>query len=376
MSIAGRELSLYFHIPFCKKKCPYCHFYSVFPANLLLDNFSKALLIEIMQKKGLFNNKKIVSVYFGGGSPSILTPDFYRKILGKLPIDPDTEITLEANPDDVYLEKFRELKNIGINRISLGVQSLDEKLLNFLNRNHSLNQVFKALDDIRASGFNNISIDLMYDIPYQTLKTFENTLLSLENLKISHVSLYNLTFEENTPFYLKKELLNKKRPSDKTSLAMFNLAVKTLKSLGFKHYEISAFAKNNMLSKHNVGYWTAREFLGFGPSSFSYFEKKRFKNCSNLKTYFNKLAKSQSAVDFEEKLNYPNDVKELFLINLRLLDGLNFEKFQERVGNLPQSTLKTIERLKQDNFLTFDAPNIKLTEKGLLFYDTLAEEII
>jgi len=369
----GKEVSLYFHIPFCTKKCPYCHFYVVPNKPLFQNILSEALQLEWEQKLPLLKGKTIVSVYFGGGTPTLFAISEIEKILDrikkKLEISPASEITIEANPEEANSVLFENLRKIGINRLSIGVQSLDDRELNILGRTHSAKMAKKAIYEA-SSFFQNISIDLMYDLPDQTEASWDYTLDEVAKLPITHLSLYNLTFEPHTSFYKRRHLLH---PPDQTiSLRLLQKAVHRLESLGLKRYEISAFAKESYFSHHNTGYWTARPFLGFGPSAFSFWEGERFRNIANLQRYARSLKEGSSSVDFREKLSYPANVKELLAVNLRLLGGVDLRPFSP----LPEETQIAIKKWIEEGFLEQKANHLRLTEKGVLFYDAIAEDVI
>ena len=367
------DISLYFHIPFCYKKCPYCHFFSFSPKSFHIQNFMLSLFLEWQQKQKLLKDANIVSIYFGGGTPTLLDEKEIEKILNWISIPSSCEITIETNPN-ISKEKIFSLKKMGFNRISMGAQSLDNNDLKTLNRDHTKEDVINTLDDL-SRHFDNISIDLMYDIPHQTKISFAKTLQEIENLPISHISLYNLTFEPKTAFYKKKEKLLPFVPDTTLSYEMLNMAISSFQKTGFERYEISAFAKEGKISHHNIGYWTGREFLGFGPSAFSYLDKKRFQNTSNFETYLQNLKNGQSAVSFEEKLDYPDSLHELLAINLRMIKGVDLDQFQ-KVEKLPSSTHAILSKLEKENLLVKDKNRIYLSEKGRLFYDEVAETII
>ena len=375
-----QEISLYFHIPFCKRKCGYCHFYSFYGNKQTKKKFLKNLQIEWEQKKQEIEGKKIVSLYFGGGTPSSLSPNDLENILSWINNIPSScEITLEVNPEDVSQNVVQQWKKIGINRISLGVQSFDPVLLKILGRKHSALLAKKAIETLSENNvFENISIDLMYDLPKQTLKSWKETLLYIKNLSICHVSLYNLTIEPNTLFHKKQKEFFPFLPKEKLSLSFLQEALSFFEEIGFERYEISAFAKNKKyFSKHNLGYWTRRQFLGFGPSAFSYWQKKRFSNVPNFSHYCKALQEGKSPKNFEEKLSFPANVKELLVIHLRLIDGVDLKILQEKEGKLPTSTMKSLKELEKKHFLVFEEKNhCRLTKKGLLFYDTIAQELI
>ncbi len=366
--------SLYFHIPFCSKKCPYCHFYVIPNSPSFHQILEEGLSLEWEKNLPLLEGLSIESIYFGGGTPSFFVPGggvarLLEKIRGsRLALASDCEITLEANPEEASPELFSSLLSVGVNRLSLGIQSLDERSLQSIERIHTAQKGKQAILEAHRAGFQNISIDLMYDLPDQTESSWLSTLNQLSSLPIQHVSLYNLTIEPHTSFYKRKESLS--FPPPISSLRMLNQAVQTLTSLQFKRYEISAFAKQSSFSKHNIGYWTGRPFLGFGPSACSYWEGKRFRNISHLQRYTRKLKEGISPIDFSEKLPYLDSLKERLAVELRLIEGADLNE------DLPPETKQCIERLIEEDFLKRNEKKICLTEKGILFHDTIASVIV
>lgn len=354
--------SIYIHVPFCTRKCDYCHFFVIPYQRRYVDTYLTALKREIERNLPLLSKEGVVSIYFGGGTPSLLLPEEIAQILSWLP--PAEEVTLEANPENTT--HLAQWKQLGINRVSFGVQSFEDTLLNELTRLAGSHKAIEAVLAAKQSGIDNISIDLMYDIPGQTLANWRRTLAQAVSLPITHLSLYNLTFEPHTAFYLRKEALLKRVPQEEISLQMLQEAVNTLEEHGLKRYEISAFAKEGYLSQHNYGYWTGRPFLGFGPSAYSYWEGKRFRNSASLSQWAKKLEEGQSPCDFEECLSPLAQKREMLAVNLRLLEGV---PFQEPLD-------PTLKKLLQDDFLRYEKQRLYLTEKGLLFYDTVASEII
>lgn len=366
-------ISLYFHIPFCTKKCPYCHFYVIPNRVPFHKTLEEGLFLEWEARLPQIRGKKITSIYFGGGTPTLFAPEGIGKILKRIrsdgiAIEPSCEITIEANPEEVSETLFRHLIDLGINRLSLGVQSLDDRSLQTLERIHSAKRALEAIQAAAKAGIKNISIDLMYDLPDQTESSWNETLAKLSDLPIQHLSLYNLTIEAHTSFYKRRNLLS--FPDPLSSLRMLNAAIRSAEKIGLKRYEISAFAKENFQSRHNLGYWTGRPFLGFGPSAFSFWEEERFRNIANLQRYFRDLKNGILPIDFKEKLPSPQKYKELFIIGLRLLEGTTPHP------NAPQEMRETIDRFLKEGFLMKRKSKIALTEKGLLFHDTIASEII
>ena len=365
--------SLYFHFPFCTKKCPYCHFFVLPDQEDLKASFLKGILKEWELRFPYFQNKEMVSLYFGGGTPTLF-PEGIKEILERaksLHLSPNIEITVEANPEEVTLPLMRSLKEWGVNRISMGVQSFDEATLRILGRNHSAKKAISAIETIAEAGIENISIDLMYELPSQTVESWKETVKQTATLPITHLSLYNLTFEPNTLYYKKRKQLLPTLPKDESSLEMLTFATDFFESIGLKRYEISAFAKEEKVSIHNTGYWIGRPFLGFGPSAFSFIEGSRFRNHLHLKRYCEDLSIGKLPIDFEEKLPYPANVHELLAIRLRLFEGIDLKNFE-----MPSECHHIIRELEKEGFLIQKGDRIALTRQGHLFYDTVAEKII
>lgn len=373
------QVSLYFHIPFCSHKCGYCHFYVV-PDK---DHFKKLLLIALekewaLRRTELFD-KEIVSIYFGGGTPFLFGVEPIASILQWIKKDvgfKNPEITLEANPENITSDLMHGYHQAGINRVSIGIQTLDQNILKTLERQHSAEKAIQAVYSTKEAGIENITIDLMYDLPGQTLKIWESTLSQALALPISHLSLYNLTIEPHTTFFKHQEQLLKKVPSPEDSLLMYEMAQAQTLSKGLNQYEISAFAKKGFESVHNTGYWQARPFLGFGPSAFSFWEGKRFRNVANINRYAQMLNESKFPIDFEEKLEENALKRELLAIRIRLVEGVNLESFQKSFGALDSETHKQIENLIEKDLVYRNGNKIGLTKQGILFYDSVAVDLI
>lgn len=381
------DVSLYFHIPFCTRKCAYCHFYVLPDKEPLKQKLLRSLQQEWQLRLPLLQNregevkKQIVSIYFGGGTPALFGPQAIQTLLDTIRASPisiadSCEITLEANPENITAVRIREYADTGINRISIGLQTLDEALLPRLNRTHTAQEGIEAVIQTASSGISNISIDLMYELPEQNLASWIQTLKQACTLPITHISLYNLTIEPVTTFFKQRHTLQPLLPTQEVSAAMYKTAIEILGAHGFPQYEISAFAKQNYFSRHNTGYWTGRPFLGFGPSAFSYWEGKRFRNVPHLDKYAEALAQGKMVLDSEEELEKPAQQRELLAIHLRLLEGVNLHLFQQKNGALEKSTWNTIDALKNQDLLRQDQEKLSLTEKGRMFYDSVATELI
>lgn len=377
MPMSGKEpISLYWHVPFCSRKCGYCHFYVLPDKEELKDELLDGFSLEWSCFKPLLDNREVVSIYFGGGTPSLFGPKRLAQVLSWIPRAQDCEITLEANPNELTGDLLKAYRDIGVNRLSIGIQSLDDSLLQILTREHNSN---KAMDAVRAAsqaGFDNITIDLMYDVPNQSLATWRETLDKATSLPITHLSLYNLTIEPHTQFFKKQDQLLSKIPNEEVSLAMYQEAVQHLEKSGLAQYEVSAFARNGFESRHNSGYWTGRSFYGFGPSAFSYWEGRRFQNIANQKRYLEALRAYKSPVDFEEALDANDRRRELFVIQMRLVQGVNMDQFTNQHGQLEPHTLKSLTMLRENGHIHDDNAFVRLTDRGRVCYDAIATELI
>ncbi len=375
-----QEISLYFHIPFCSRKCDYCHFYVLPDLENLKQQLAEGFQLEWALVQPHLAHKKIVSLYFGGGTPSLFGPKRLASLIRLLhqtcAIDPSAEVTLEVNPENVTLALMQAYVDAGVNRVSIGIQTLDPHLLSLLGRLHSPTLALEAVHTTYQAGIQNISIDLMYDLPKQTLQHWITTLDLVKNLPLRHLSLYNLTIEPHTLFFKRQMYLRPLLPDEETSLKMYEMATEKLEAMGLEQYEISAFAQPGYESKHNTGYWTARPFLGLGPSAFSYWQEKRFQNIAHLNKYCAALKQGTMPIDFEEQLNQDARRRELFVIRLRLRQGVSLSHFHSLYGLIDPETQLTLERLIFENYLSRQKDIVTLTKKGILFYDLVASELI
>ncbi len=368
--VSAPHCSIYLHIPLCQKKCDYCHFYVIPNKNSYKNLLAEGIRCEWELKAHLVKNFNICSIYFGGGTPSLLGPQLISEILARIP-HKNCEITIEVNPENASLELMKGYRDAGINRVSIGVQSLDDSQLQFLSRQHNALKAIKAINAAYNAGIDNISIDLMYDIPGQTLKSWQNTLDKSTQLPIQHLSLYNLTFEPQTIFFKHKDQLQKELPSEEESLFMYQMAIDQLSSSGFYQYEISAFCKK-LRSIHNIGYWTDREFLGLGPSAYSYWNGQRFRNIPNINRWYRSVVTENILPkDAIESLSPKARQREKLVLRLRLREGARLNEF-----NLDQQIKNTIYNLIDNNLLEVKNNILKLTQKGVVFYDTVASELI
>lgn len=341
----------------------------------------EALEKEWILRSSFLQGSKLVSLYFGGGTPSLLGPEYLNKILQWVQKDigydsSATEITLEANPENITPELMRAYAQCGVNRVSIGIQSLSETLLKKLERQHGAKKAIDAVWATHDAGLENLTVDLMYDLPYQTLEIWKETVNRVCELPIKHLSLYNLTIEPHTTFFKYRQQLQKEIPEPEISLQMYEYAQETFEHHQLTQYEISAFAKRGYQSQHNTGYWTGRPFLGLGPSAFSYWNGIRFRNVANLNQYAQRLQDGIFPIDFEEKLETQASLRELLAIRIRLLQGVDLNAFENEKGLLDRETFNSIESLKKEGYLKQESQVLKLTKSGILFYDTVAAELI
>lgn len=329
--------SLYIHIPFCKTKCYYCDFFSITNTDLV-DVTINSIINEIKYVATELNHPEIITIYFGGGTPSCINTSYLEMIISEcyklFKINENVEITLELNPDDCTNKKIKELRKININRISVGIQSFEDKILKFLGRRHNANQAIQAIELLYNNEFKNISIDLIYGIPNLNITDWEKTLNKALEYPITHLSAYHLSIEKNTTLWkmLKKNMIC--QISEDESLLQYKVLCKILKGKNFIHYEISNFAKNNYYSIHNSNYWNGTFYIGIGPSAHSYIQKNiRRWNPPNLIYYINSWKNNTPAYK-QEKLTKKQIFNEYLLTRLRTNNGIDLNYLNNNFNNL------------------------------------------
>lgn len=346
---------VYIHIPFCKTKCKYCSFCS-FNALKHKNKYINSLTKEI---KFLYKKEYLETIYFGGGTPSLLDSKDLREILQNFNHDSKTEITIEINPNDFTQNYFNELINLNINRLSFGVQSFDDEILKEIGRSHTNKEIFSAIEILKKNNFENFSIDLMYGLPKQTLKNWHDTLdLALE-INPAHISLYGLKIEEGTYFY---KFPPKNLPNLDLQAKMYEIAIKKLKEK-YIHYEFSNFAKEEKyFSKHNLAYWKRKEYYGFGLSASGFLNNKRYTNTFLLSDYLkNPLNKEY------ESLNIKQEIEEEIFLGLRLKEGINFKELHKKYKiDIFEEYKNLFEKYISYKLMEKTQNGIKLTEKGVL----------
>ncbi|MBP5134420.1 MAG: radical SAM family heme chaperone HemW [Paludibacteraceae bacterium] len=369
---------LYIHIPFCKKKCYYCDFYST--ANLKLTVPLTDAICREIQLRHDYTDKRIETIYFGGGTPSLLNGDELSRILqtARQTLDTSscTEQTIEANPDDISMAYAEMLLENGFNRISVGVQSFDDEELRNINRRHTARQAIEAINILKAAGFKNISIDLMFGLPMQTLESWKNNLNTATSLCVQHISAYSLSYEENTVLWQKlkrKEILP---VEEDTSLRMFETLVETLAKDGFEHYEISNFARKGFRSKHNANYWNGTPYWGIGPSAHSFDGTSRQWNIRNTAQYI-KLV-NENGMHFErEQLTIEEQYNDFVITGLRTCEGIDTEELRTRFGEklYTHFTKNAFPWIKSGK-MSCENGRAQLRNNGIFISDTIFSDLI
>ncbi len=370
---------IYLHIPFCTRKCAYCDFYSV--ANTKFTNdFVSAICKEIEIQKNYLGREKIQTIYFGGGTPSILSENQIGIILENVHknfnVDVNTEITLEANPDNLNTEYLKDIKSVGVNRLSVGIQSFNNADLQLMKRKHTVIQAINSINEAQNQGFNNISIDLIYGLPDLTINNWEKNINEALNLNIQHISAYHLTIEPNTTFH---KLHNKQKlnlPTEDESIDQFKLLIDKTAEKGFLHYEISNFALDGSISLHNTNYWMGVKYLGLGPSAHSYNLTSRQWNISNLREYMVAILKGKTPSE-SEKLRKTEKYNDFVITSLRTMWGLNTEILKSKYGDKYEKYffVKT-RRMLSEKLLIKSGNNFILTEKGMFISDNIIQELL
>lgn len=367
--------AIYIHIPFCRSKCHYCNFFSV-ASKKLKEGFLPALLSEAQLQKDYLSGEPVDTIYFGGGTPSMLDTEEIRDILEVLckchPVANDAEITIEANPDDVLPAKAERWKRAGINRISLGIQSFCEGDLRYLNRVHDRESALKAPAVLKESGFENISIDLIYGIHGMTETSWNNNLEIFFSLEIPHLSAYSLTVEKGTPLDLFISQGKAKAPSVEHPVRQFNILMDRMEERGFVHYEISNFGLPGRFSGHNVNYWTGGKYLGLGPSAHSYDQGSRQWNVSSVSGYISSVRDGR--LPFEtEALSEKEHHNEYVMLALRTVWGISRQHVKNAFGRSHDDRLgKLCAGPEADGLVVTTHDRIFLTRKGKLFADRIA----
>ncbi|MGE5409477.1 MAG: radical SAM family heme chaperone HemW [Clostridiales bacterium] len=375
-----KESAIYIHIPFCDHKCIYCDFYSIINHENI-NEFLDALTKEInLYSENHSSGRLITSIFFGGGTPSLMKPEYINYILSSLKdhylISDDAEITLETNPGTVDKKKLSDFLKYGINRLSVGIQTFHDEELKFLTRIHDSDTAIRTVKEAKEVGFNNINVDLIFNLPGQSIKKWRENLSLAISLPVTHISAYSLILEKGT--ILNKMVLDgkvKMQDADYDA-EIYEMTISFLKDHGFKQYEVSNYAKEGFQCRHNMAYWHYIDYLSFGPSAHSFVNGKRWWNYSSLRKYITEINSGKSAIANSETLSSEQMLSEYVMLALRS-NGLNITSLKEKFGDQwINEKYEYLKALQRRGLLYFENSLIQLTSKGYSLCDEILEKIL
>lgn len=370
-----KPLSLYLHIPFCVRKCAYCDFPSYAGQEKFIDVYVRELCKEITCASHRYPSRTVQTIFFGGGTPSLLSGEqmstLMNAIRNSFDIAPDAEISMEANPGTLTLEHLISYRQSGVNRLSIGVQTMNDRLLRIIGRIHTRAEAIEAVHMARKAGFKNINLDLMYGLPHQTITDFEETLRDALSLNVEHLSMYSLIIEEGTPLCAQVESGKMTVPDDEATLVMQHAAARMLETHGLYRYEISNYAERGFECRHNLVYWHRGEYLGLGCAAHSLMEEQRFSNTSSLKEYLSGTREvERDALDFSDVL------EETVMLNLRTAEGMRLDEYRMLCGVSFPEKKRILERLTKEGMAVIQNDRLSLTERGMDVLNAVIEALV
>lgn len=368
---------IYIHIPFCLSKCYYCDFYSQTASEDVINEYVDCIVKEINIVLPQLSDKKFDTIYFGGGTPSLLKINQIGKILETLfkHINSSNinEITIEANPETLTRNKLKAFLELGINRLSIGVQSTNDYLLKLLNRVHNRKRAIQSIHLARESGFDNLNVDLIFGIPEQTIDDWKKTLDTITSFQPEHLSVYNLTVERGTRLHQLIKTKQLQLPSEDSQVKMFNFAMKYLTKKNYQHYEISNYALRGFACRHNLKYWEGDEYLGIGVASHSWIDGQRFFIPPKLKLYTENVKKGKLPYQYDKVKSLRRNIAEKLMMGLRLIGGINLNGFREKYDiDITQFFESEIKELYSMKLISISKNHLRLTKRGIL----LANEVM
>lgn len=359
----------YLHIPFCDHICFYCDFNKVFLEGQPVDAYVDAVVREMALMHEQYPEEKVETFYIGGGTPTTLTAKQLETLLKGIqtyfPMTNSAEFTMEANPESISQEKFKVMKEYGVNRLSMGVQSFNDKILKKIGRIHTSTQVYDGIELARNAGFENISIDLIFRLPTQTLNDFSDTLTKALELDLPHYSIYSLILENKTIFYNLMRQGKLPLPSEDEEVEMYALAMDTMEKFGRHQYEISNYAKPGYQSQHNLAYWKNDHYFGFGAGAHGYLNNIRYVNHGPIQHYLEPLKKNLSPIIYKNQITRKNKIEEEMILGLRTMNGVNLSKFKNKYGKpITDYYGNEIQVLQQRELLKLEDNHLRLTRQG------------
>ena len=370
---------IYIHIPFCKRRCIYCDFFSTTRSEEK-PTYVRALCQELKIRKDYLEDEDIETIYLGGGTPSQLTEeelnDIFTSLYNIYKVKEDAEITLEANPDDLTPEYVSMLRRLPVNRISMGIQTFQEETLKLLHRRHTARQAIKAFRRCREAGFRNISIDLMYGLPGETLDTWKQDLQQAIDLHPEHISAYHLIYEEDTELWKLKEQHQVEEADEDLSVTLFSTLIDTLTQAGYQHYEISNFCLPGLHSRHNSSYWTGKKYLGCGPSAHSFNGLSRQWNVASLDKYLNSITSGKPDYEIEE-LDLYTRYNDFVITSIRTCWGMSLSRLRTEYGEeLYNYCLRMAKPHIDEGVLEIREGVLKLTRRGIFISDGIMSDLL
>ena len=372
----NKPTSAYVHIPFCTQICYYCDFSKVFIKNQPVDSYLEHLLEEFQS----YDIQRLRTLYIGGGTPTALSASQLEVLLKGLTENLDLsvleELTIEANPGDLDADKIAVLKNSAVNRVSLGVQTFDDKMLKKIGRSHLEKDIYENIDRLKLAGFDNISIDLIYALPGQTMEQVKENVAKAIGLDIPHMSLYSLILENHTVFMNRMRRGKLPLPKEELEAEMFEYIIAELERAGFEHYEISNFSKIGFESRHNLMYWDNAEYYGIGAGASGYVNGVRYKNHGPIRHYLSAVEEGNARIT-EEHLSQKEQMEEEMFLGLRKKSGVSMARFEEKFGRSFDGLYGEIVRdLVQKGLMQIEGDRVRMTKRGLFLGDTVAERFI
>ena len=371
-----KPTSAYVHIPFCTQICYYCDFSKVFIKNQPVDSYLEHLLQEFHS----YDIQKLRTLYIGGGTPTALSASQLEVLLDGLTKNLDLsmleELTIEANPGDLDADKIAVLQNSAVNRVSLGVQTFDDKMLKKIGRSHTEKDIYENIDRLKLAGFDNISIDLIYALPGQTMDQVKDNVAKAIALDIPHMSLYSLILENHTVFMNRMRRGKLSLPKEELEAEMFEYIIAELERAGFEHYEISNFSKSGFESRHNLMYWDNAEYYGIGAGASGYVDGVRYKNHGPIRHYLKAVEEGSARIN-EEHLSQREQMEEEMFLGLRKKSGVSMARFEEKFERSFQELYgEIVKDLIQQGLMQLDGDRVRMTKRGLFLGDTVAERFI
>ena len=376
ITMQKKPTSAYVHIPFCTQICYYCDFSKVFSKNQPVDSYLEHLLEEFQS----YDIQKLRTLYIGGGTPTALSASQLEVLLDGLTKNLDLsaleELTIEANPGDLDADKIAVLKNSAVNRVSLGVQTFDDKMLKKIGRSHLEKDIYENIDRLKLAGFDNISIDLIYALPGQTMEQVKENVAKAIGLDIPHMSLYSLILENHTVFMNRMRRGKLPLPKEELEAEMFEYIIAELERAGSEHYEISNFSKPGFESRHNLMYWDNAEYYGIGAGASGYVDGVRYKNHGPIRHYLSAVEEGNARIT-EEHLSQKEQMEEEMFLGLRKKSGVSMARFEEKFGRSFDGLYgEIVKDLVQQGLIQIENDQVRMTKRGLFLGDTVAERFI